>query len=108
VVYTTVTVAVRDPVSGLLSVSSPSSLLSWLMNKNDTNTTAAPIQYTMLEYCWYCIISPIRDSGIVSDRPTVTTSGVVRSIAYAHDMSLMKDDIEFAYHSLAAPPAVSK
>lgn len=39
----------------------------------------------------------MRDSGIVSDRPTVTTSGVVRSIAYAQDMSLMKDEIELSY-----------
>lgn len=37
------------------------------------------------------------ESGIVSDNPTVTTSGDVRSMAYAQDMSLMKDEIELSY-----------
>jgi len=54
----------------------------------------APTQYTQLEYCEYWIISPISESGIVSEMPTVTTSGVVRSMAYAHDMSLKNDAIE--------------
>jgi hypothetical protein len=48
----------------------------------------------MLEYWWYWIISPIRERGMERDSPTVTTSGVVRSIAYAQDMSLTKEAIE--------------
>lgn len=64
------------------------------MNKKEMRTTAAPTQYTQLEYCEYCIISPMSDKGIVRDRPTVTTRGVVSSMAYAHDMSLMKEDRE--------------
>jgi hypothetical protein len=33
---------------------------------------------------------------MVRDSPTVTTNGVVSSIANAHDISLMKDAREFA------------
>jgi hypothetical protein len=73
-----------------------SSWLSWFTNRKDTNTTAAPIQYIMLAYCWYWIISPMSDSGIVRDKPTVTTKGVVSSMAYAQDMSLTKDASELA------------
>ena len=72
----------------------PLSWLSLLTNTNDTNTTAAPIQYTKLEYWPYWIISPMSDSGIVRDRPTVTTSGVVKSMANAHDRSLANEASE--------------
>ena len=34
------------------------------------------------------------DSGIVSERPTVTTNGVVSSMANAHEISLTNDDNE--------------
>ena len=37
----------------------------------------------------------MRDSGMFRDRPTVTTSGVVRSMAYAQRMSLKKEAAEF-------------
>lgn len=60
-------------------------------------TTSAPIQYMKLEYWPYWSISPTNERGIVSDNPTVTTSGVVRSIASAHEMSLINDDNEFVY-----------
>lgn len=53
------------------------------MNKKEKNTMKAPTQYNPLEYCDRRIICPIKDSGIVKDSPTVTTSGVVNSIAYA-------------------------
>ena len=66
------------------------------MNKNEIKTTEAPTQYTQLEYWAYCIISPIKDRGIVSDKPTVTTNGVVNNMAYAHDMSLKKEEIELS------------
>lgn len=75
----------------------PSASFSWLSlltNKKEINTTPAPTQYTQLEYCEYWIISPISDSGMFSDKPTVTTSGVVSSIAYAQRMSLKKDAVE--------------
>lgn len=66
------------------------------MNKKESNTMPAPTQYQKLENCWYCIISPMRDRGIVRERPTVTMSGVVSNMAYAHDISLMNDDIELS------------
>ena len=50
-----------------------------------------------LEYCWYWNISPMSDSGMVRDRPTVTTNGVVRSMASAQDRSLTKDAMAFTY-----------
>ena len=62
-------------------------LLSWFTTRNEQKTTAAPIQYMALEY-WPCRkIWAMRDRGIVKLRPTVTTRGVVRSIAYAQQMS---------------------
>lgn len=75
---------------------SSSSLLSWLTKRNDTSTTQAPTQYIQLEYCAYWIISPMSDSGIVSESPTVTISGVVKSMAYAQDMSLIKEESELS------------
>lgn len=66
------------------------------MNKKESRTIPAPTQYKKLENCWYCIISPIRESGIVRDSPTVTISGVVSNMAYAHDMSLIKDEMELS------------
>lgn len=62
----------------------------------------APTQYRPLEYCELKIICPMRDSGIVSDNPTVTTNGVVRSMAYAQQKSLIRDDKELAYCLLLA------
>jgi hypothetical protein len=54
---------------------------------NEKKTIAAPTQYMALEY-WACRkIWATRDRGIVRLMPTVTTSGVVRSIAYAQQMS---------------------
>jgi hypothetical protein len=76
------------------------SWLSWLTNRNDTKTTAAPSQYIRLEYLPYCTISPISERGIVRDRPTVTTSGVVRSSAMAHDTSLIYDANELTCERL--------
>ena len=73
---------------------SSSALLSWLTTKNDRKTITAPSQYTGDAY-WDCRnISPTKDSGIVRLRPTVTTRGVVRSIAYAHAISEMNDESE--------------
>ena len=72
---------VRQPVPALGGFVSSSPWLSWLMNRNDTKTIPAPTQYRKLENCWYCIISPTRERGMVSDRPTVTNKGVVRSMA---------------------------
>jgi hypothetical protein len=43
----------------------------------------APSQYQALEYCELSKICPIRDRGMVIEIPTVTTNGVVRSMAYA-------------------------
>lgn len=37
------------------------------------------------------------DSGMVRDRPTVTTNGVVRSMASAQERSLTKDAMAFTY-----------
>jgi hypothetical protein len=65
------------------------------MKRNDINTMPAPTQYTQLEYCEYWIISPMSDRGMFRESPTVTTRGVVRSIAYAQRMSLRKEDAEF-------------
>ncbi len=65
------------------------------MKRNEATTKAAPTQYIQLENCAYWIISPMSDRGIVSDSPTVTTSGVVSSVAYAHDKSLRNEDMEF-------------
>jgi hypothetical protein len=53
------------------------------MNRKERRTIKAPTQYRALEYCELNMICPISDSGIVMDNPTVTTNGVVRSIAYA-------------------------
>jgi hypothetical protein len=39
----------------------------------------------------------MRDSGMFSDKPTVTTSGVVSSMAYAQRMSLKKDAVELTW-----------
>lgn len=64
----------------------------------------APTQYIQLEYCPYWIISPINDSGIVKERPTVTTRGEVRSMAYAQHMSLTKEDTELSCSWLASTP----
>lgn len=75
--YHAISVAASDGRSAF----SPSSWLSWLMNRKEMKTIPAPIQYMALEYCAYCTISPMRESGMVMDRPTVTTSGVVRSMA---------------------------
>lgn len=65
--------------------SSSFSWLSWLMKRKERTMTNAPTQYNPLEYCELIIICPTKDRGIVNDSPTVTTSGVVRSIAYAHE-----------------------
>lgn len=74
-----------SPDDGLLvSPEMPASswvLLSWLTTMNDKKTIAAPNQYTGDAY-WDCRnICPTKDSGMVRLRPTVTTRGVVRSIA---------------------------
>lgn len=53
------------------------------MNKKEITTIKAPTQYKALEYWRLKTICPISDRGIVNDNPTVTTNGVVRSIAYA-------------------------
>ena len=53
------------------------------MKRNDSTTTAAPTQYGKLADCELRRICPIRDIGMVSERPTETIRGVVRSIAYA-------------------------
>jgi hypothetical protein len=53
------------------------------MNKKDRRTIQAPTQYKALEYWELKIICPIKESGIVMEIPTVTTNGVVRSMAYA-------------------------
>ena len=69
-------------------------LLSWFTTRNEKKTTAAPIQYMALEY-WCCkIIWATRDKGIVRLRPTVTTSGEVRNIAYAQQMSEAREVAE--------------
>lgn len=54
-----------------------------MIKRNERTTTAAPAQYSKLADCELSIICPIRDIGIVNDRPTDTISGVVRSMAYA-------------------------
>lgn len=64
---------------------------------NEKNTTAAPSQYARLEFWALSIIWPISDSGIVRLSPTVTTSGEVRSIAYAQQKSETKDVAELIY-----------
>lgn len=70
-----------------ISFSPYSFLLSWFTTRNEQTTSTAPIQYMALEY-WPCRkIWATRDRGIVKLRPTVTTNGVVRSIAYAQQIS---------------------
>lgn len=56
----------------------------------------APTQYIQLEYWEYWIISPMSESGMVSDRPTVTTRGEVSSMAKAQDISLTKEERELS------------
>ena len=71
-----------------------SCLLSWFTTRNEQKTTAAPIQYMALEY-WCCKkIWTTRDKGIVRLRPTVTTRGEVRNIAYAQQMSEVREVAE--------------
>lgn len=72
-------------------------LLSWFTMMNDRNTIAAPTQYSGLAYCPCRIIWPTRESGMVRLRPTVTTSGVVRSMAYAQQMSETRDVTELTW-----------
>lgn len=73
--------AEKDPPAPSVVVRSSWGLLSCCTTKNDKNTIAAPTQYIGLEY-WDCrTICPIRESGMVILSPTVTISGVVRSIA---------------------------
>ena len=79
-----------------------SSLLSWFIIKNEHSTINDPTQYSILEYWLLSIICPINDNGIVIDSPTVTTKGVVRSIAYAQQRSAMNDDAELAYYPLVS------
>jgi len=51
------------------------------MKRKERKTIHAPTQYNALEYCELRIICPTRDRGMVKDNPTVTTKGVVKSIA---------------------------
>jgi hypothetical protein len=62
----------------ILSSSFPSSLL---IKINEPNTITAPTQYQILAYCESRTICPIKLSGIVMLRPTVTMRGEVSSIA---------------------------
>lgn len=55
----------------------------------------APAQYNGVAYSPCRKIWPTRDSGIVRLRPTVTTSGEVKSIAYAQQMSDRREERAF-------------
>jgi hypothetical protein len=51
------------------------------MNRKERRTIKAPTQYRALEYWELRTIWPIRERGMVIERPTVMTKGEVRSMA---------------------------
>ena len=57
--------------------------------KKVLNTKVAPIQYKMPGIFQSSTICTSKAIGIVKPKPTVTSNGVVNSIAYAHETSEM-------------------